>query len=333
MNDKQFKAIIVKESDEVKGKFIRSVSLKNISELPAGSVLIKVKYTALNYKDALSATGNKGVTRRYPHTPGIDAAGIIEETSDKIFKEGDEVLVTGYDLGMNTSGGFAEYIRVPAEWVLKLPEGLNLKESMILGTAGFTAALSLYKLELNGLKKENGEVLVTGATGGVGSLAAAILSKNGYDVAASTGKMFEKNYLTTLGAKRIISREEATDHSYKPMISSKWAAVIDTVGGNILETAIASTKMSGSVASCGRVQSPEFSTTVYPFILRGINLLGINSAETTMDLRLYLWNKLSSDWKPDVLNDICTEHSLEELNNDIDLILQGKVRGRIVARL
>jgi putative YhdH/YhfP family quinone oxidoreductase len=328
--NKQFKALVVREED---GKILRSIEIRNISDLPAGDVLIKVKYSALNYKDALSASGNKGVTKKYPHTPGIDAAGIVERSHTDAFKEGDEVLVTGYDLGMNTPGGFGGCISVPAGWVIKLPPGMTLKESMILGTAGFTAALSLYKLELNGLKKENGEVLITGASGGVGSIAAAILSKCGYEVTAATGKTSEENYLLSLGIKKVISREEITDKTGRPLLSGKWAAVIDTAGGSILETAIASVKMGGSVAACGNVLSVKFSTTVFPFILRGVNLLGINSAETNMNLRLKLWENLSSSWKPANPESICTEHSLEELNNDIDLILQGKTKGRIVVNL
>jgi len=324
-----FKALVVKEDN---GKFIRSIERKNITELPGGDVLINVKYSALNYKDALSASGNKGVSKHYPHTPGIDAAGIVANSTVQEFKEGDEVIVTGYDLGMNTPGGFAEYISVPAAWVVKRPEKLTLKESMILGTAGFTAALSLYKLEQNGLTCDKGDVLVTGASGGVGSIAVAILSKCGYNITAATGKD-EGDYLKQLGARSIINREELINNSGKPLLTGRWAAAIDTVGGSVLETLIASVKMSGSVAACGNVLSAKISTTVFPFILRGVNLLGINSAETNYNLRTKLWENLSGAWKPSVLENICTEHSLEELNSDIDLILRGKTRGRIVINM
>lgn len=328
--NKKFKALIVNEEN---GEFIRKIVERNIKKLPDGNVLVKVKYSSLNYKDALSAIGNKGVTRKYPHTPGIDATGIVAETSSNKFKEGDEVLVTGYDLGMNTSGGFAEYIGVPSEWIVKLPTGLSLKESMIYGTAGFTAALALYKLEQCSEVKIQGEVLVTGATGGVGSLAVAILSKNGYQVVASTGKKDQTEYLKKIGAKEVIGRDEVDDKSNRPLLNRRWKAAIDTVGGNILATVIKQMDYRCSVASCGNTYSPELHTTVFPFILRGVNLLGINSAETPMDLRLKIWEKLANEWKPYCLDEIYTECSLEQLCDKIDLILQGQIIGRVVIKL
>ncbi len=294
MNAGKYKALLVKEEN---GKFIRQVTERNVDELPEGDIIINVKYSSLNYKDALSASGNKGVTRRYPHTPGIDAAGIVARTKNNKFTEGDEVLVTGYDLGMNTSGGFAEYIRVPSEWVIKIPDNLSLKESMILGTAGLTAALALDKMEQVGIDKE-GEVLVTGASGGVGSMAVAILAKQGYKVAAGTGKTEQENYLREIGAVCIVSREEMNDKTNKALLSGRWNGVIDTVGGNILATAIASTKQWGVVAACGNAASVELHTTVFPFILRGVSLLGINSEKTPMELREKMWTKLASGWKP-----------------------------------
>jgi acrylyl-CoA reductase (NADPH) len=339
----EFKALIVKE---VNGKFIREISTKSIEELPRGDALIKVIYSSLNYKDALSATGNKGVTRKYPHTPGIDAAGIIEEFADRkdmpdfqnpaylnnSLKKGDKVLVTGYDLGMNTSGGFAGYIRVPAEWVVKLPDGLSLKESMTLGTAGFTAGLSVYKLENAGIDK-SGEVIVTGATGGVGSLAVALLAKLGYNVVASTRKKDREEYLKKIGAKIIIDSKELNDTSSKALITRKWQGAVDTVGGNILSTVLRSLDYGCSVASCGNVFSPDLNMTVYPFILRGVNLLGINSAETQMDLRKVIWQKLAGEWKIDLLNEITTECNLEQLDEKIDLILDGKITGRTLVNV
>lgn len=328
--NKKFKGFIVSEEN---GKFIRRVGEKNISELPAGDVLIKAKYSSLNYKDALSATGNRGVTRKYPHTPGIDAAGTVAETSSNQFKVGDEVLVTGYDLGMNTSGGFAEYIRVPADWIVKLPNGLSLKESMIYGTAGFTAGLAVYKLELCAEERIEGEILVTGATGGVGSLSVAILTKNGYHVIASTSKKDKADYLRMIGAKEIIGRNEVDDKSGKALLNRRWKAAIDTIGGNILATVIKQMDYRCSVASCGNTYSHQLQTTVFPFILRGVNLLGINSAETPMDLRLKIWVKLANEWKPDTLNKIYTECSLEDLNNKIDLILKGQITGRIIIKI
>jgi acrylyl-CoA reductase (NADPH) len=322
----KFKALIVKETN---GEFIREISTRSVDELPEGDTLIKVRFSSLNYKDALSATGNKGVTRKYPHTPGIDAAGIVEESLSNQFRKGEEVLITGYDLGMNTSGGFAEYVRIPAKWVVKLPGGLSLKESMMLGTAGFTAGLSVYKLQEAGIDRE-GEIVVTGATGGVGSLALGLLSKLGYNVTASTRKKDKDEYLRQLGAKKIINSDELNDKSNKPLLTRKWKGAVDTVGGNILSTVIRSLELGCSVASCGNTLSPEIRMTVYPFILRGVDLLGINSAETPMDLRKIIWQKLAGEWKLDNLEKIITVCSLEKLNDKIDLILEGKITGRVL---
>ncbi len=324
----KFKSLVVKEEN---GRFLRKVSTKSVSELPDGDVLLKVRYSSLNYKDALSAAGNKGITRKYPHTPGIDAAGIIEESFSNLFKKGDEVLVTGYDLGMNTSGGFAGYVRVPSEWVVKLPEGLSLKESMMLGTAGFTAALSVHKLQQAGIEKES-EVIVTGATGGVGSIALTLLAGLGYNVAASTRKKEMEDYLKMLGAKLIISSHDIDDNSGKPLLSRRWKGAVDTVGGNILSTVIRSLDYRCSVASCGNTLSSDLNMNVYPFILRGVNLLGINSAETPMELRKIIWKKLAGDWKINI-EKIITECSLEELNEKIELILKGEITGRVLVDL
>jgi acrylyl-CoA reductase (NADPH) len=326
-----FKAMVVTETADK--KFIREVKEKKMSELPAGELLVEVKYSSLNYKDALSASGNKGVTRNYPHTPGIDVAGVVAESANTNFAPGDQVIVTGFDLGMNTAGGFGRYIRVPASWALKLPQGLSLKESMAYGTAGFTAALAALRMQQHGLTKEQGEVLVTGASGGVGSFAVGILAKSGFHVVAATGKTDEKDFLSGLGAKQIISREEASDSSGRPLLKARWAGVVDTVGGNILATAIKSTKQRGPVAACGNVASPDLNLTVYPFILRGVALLGIDSAECPMDIRSLIWKKIAADWKLDQLDRIISECSLEELNPKIDLILKGQIKGRVVVRL
>lgn len=330
MSNLNFKAMIVtKESRD----FNREIGNKSIDDLPKGDVLVNVKYSSLNYKDALSATGNKGVTRNYPHTPGIDASGIVVSSNDPKFKEGDKVIVTSYDLGMNTSGGFGQYIRVPASWIVKLPEDLTLKDSMIYGTAGLTAALSLYKLESAGLIPSEDELLVTGATGGVGSMAVAILSKVGYTVVASTGKPDKKEYLERLGAHAVVSRDKVNDTSKIPLLGGRWGAVVDTVGGNTLATAIKSTKQWGSIAVCGLTQSMELNTTVFPFILRGITLFGINTEHCPMQLRTDLWYMMASAWKVANLDTICTECSLDEINDKIDLILKGKITGRIVINL
>lgn len=284
--DKKFKAMVVSELESK--KFHREIKSKSISDLPEGDILINVKYSSLNYKDALSAIGNRGVTKEYPHTPGIDASGIVEKSGTSDFSVGDEVLVTGYDFGMNTSGGFQEYIRVPAKWVIKLPNGLSMRESMVYGTAGFTAALSVYKLVKSGVSPSDGDILVTGATGGVGSVALSILSKLGYRVIAVTGKTEEKQMLVDLGAKDIVSREDLDDTSGRPMLRGKWAGVVDTVGGNILATAIKSTNYGGSITCCGNVGGDKFSTSVYPFILRGVTLYGIDSVQCAKDLRKVL---------------------------------------------
>lgn len=329
MSSKEFKALIIKEEN---GKFLRQIGKRTIDELPDNGVLISVKYSSLNYKDALSATGNKGVTRKYPHTPGIDAAGIVEESSAPEFKKGDKVIVTGFDLGMNTPGGYGEYIRVSTDWIVKLPENLSLKESMVYGTAGFTAALSLYKLEEAGLPK-NGDVLVTGATGGVGSIAVAILAGAGYNVTAATGKADKEDYLKMLGASTVVSREMVDDKSGKPLLPTRWDGIVDTVGGNILSAAVRTTKYGGGIAACGLTQSPNLNLTVYPFILRGVNLFGIDSAHCSMDVRKEIWNNLAGKWKIGLLEEICATCGLDGLNSKIDDILEGKITGRTVVDL
>lgn len=330
MNSTQFSALIVKEQD---GKFIREIAKRDLTDLPEGDVLIKVKYSSLNYKDALSASGNKGVTRVYPHTPGIDAAGIVEASESSMFTKGQEVIVTGYDLGMNTSGGFGQYIRVPASWIVKKPENLSLKESMIFGTAGFTAALALYELERSGMSPSKNEILVTGATGGVGTFAVILLSKQNYNVTAETGKQDKEPYLISLGAKNVIGREELLTKDKRALLNQRWGGVIDTVGGEILANSIKASKYGSSVASCGNAASGELNLTVYPFILRSVNLLGINTEKTPMHLRLEIWNKLANEWKPENLDDIHEEVTLNELNDKIDLILKGQITGRILLNL
>lgn len=328
MKNTTFKAYWVTE--EADGTFRHQIIERNTEELPQNGVLIKVAYSSLNYKDALSASGNKGVTRRYPHTPGIDAAGIVAESDSADFKPGDQVIVTGYDLGMNTMGGFGEYINVPAAWVVPLPEGISLKESMILGTAGFTAALSMYHLLRCRQTPADGPILITGATGGVGSLSVSIASKLGFDVTASTGKNEEKESLINIGAKTIISRSEVDDQSGRMLLRPQWAGAIDTVGGNTLATILKSLNPHGNVACCGNVSSPLLNTSVFPFILNGVNLLGINSATTPLLLRKTLWDKLAGEWKPD-LNRIKTQiANLDSLQSSIDQILAGKITGRVV---
>jgi len=331
MNVSTFRALVVSKTDE--NTFTREITERSISDLPEGEVLIRVHFSSLNYKDGLSCIGNPGVTRNYPHTPGIDASGKVTESSDSRFKEGDSVIVTGYDLGMNTSGGFGEYIRVPADWVVPLPEGMTFKEASIYGVAGFTAALSVDALQKHGVSPEQGEIVVTGSTGGVGSVSVALLSLLGYTVVASTGKKEESEFLQRLGASEIISREEVNDESKKPLLRERWAGAVDTVGGTTLAALLKAAKRGGAVAATGLVASSELSTTVFPFILRGVSLLGIDSGFTPTKLRREIWNKLAGIWKIPQLEQLTIDCTLEELDPEIDKILAGGQRGRVVVNL
>lgn len=328
-----FRALRVTET--AAGKFERKIVEREIDDLPPGEVLIRVHYTSLNYKDALSATGNKGITKNFPHTPGIDAGGVVEISRNPNFATGEEVIITGYGLGMNTDGGMAEYIRVPAQWVVPRPTDYSLKECMIIGTAGFTAALALYKMQLVGQLPADGPIVVTGATGGVGSMAVSLLSKAGYEVIAVTGKTEVTEYLQHLGATRIEPREFVHDNSKKALLKPRWAGAIDTVGGNTLVTLLKACQPEGSIATTGLVDSPSFNTTIYPFILNGINLLGIGSAETPMARRITIWEKLTDEWNiKDKLGVISKEVTLEDVNsNYVESILQGKMIGRIVVKI
>lgn len=331
MSDAVFRALVVSKTDEK--TYTREVTERRISDLPEGEVLVRVRYSSLNFKDGLSCIGNPGVTRNYPHTPGVDASGEVTESSDSRFKEGDSVIVTGYDLGMNTSGGFGQYIRVPADWVVPLPEGMTFKEAAIYGVAGFTAALSVDALQKHGVNPEHGEIVVTGSTGGVGSVSVALLSLLGYTVVASTGKKEESEFLQDLGAAEIISREEVNDESKKPLLRERWAGAVDTVGGTTLAALLKVAKRGGAVAATGLVASSELSTTVFPFILRGVSLLGIDSGFTPTKLRLEIWNKLAGIWKIPQLEQLTIDCTLEELDPEIDKILAGGQRGRVVVNL
>ncbi|MBF0243179.1 MAG: YhdH/YhfP family quinone oxidoreductase [Desulfamplus sp.] len=324
-----FNSLVVEETQ--KNQFTRRVCQRSTDDLPDGDILIKVHFSSLNYKDALSATGNRGVTKNYPHTPGIDAAGVVISSKKGDFAKGDEVLITGYDLGMNTSGGFGEYVRVPADWVVKLPKGMTLKESMILGTAGFTAGMSVFRV-IQDITPQDGEILVTGATGGVGSIAVSLLSKLGYNVVAVSGKKDASDFLKKIGAKDIISREDAADKSGRPVLKSRWAGVVDTVGGEILATAIKSALPWSVVTCCGMVASADLNINVFPFILRGVKLFGIDSQNCPMDQRLQIWRLFSDEWSLSYPDGFCQEITLNELEHNIALILKGMQQGRVLLK-
>jgi len=324
-----FKAfrVFIDENGEAYTKIVQ----RNVEDLPEGDVLIRVHYSSLNYKDALSSIGNRGITKNFPHTPGIDAAGTVVTSKSKKFTKGDAVIVTGYDLGMNTDGGFSEYIRVPSDWPVPLPDGLTLKDAMIYGTAGFTAALSVKKVTLNGIQK--GRVLVTGATGGVGSTAIAILNKIGFEVVAATGKLEKEKLLKNIGATEVIHRNKIDVPKEKLLLSSKFDAAIDTIGGNTLATAIKMINYDGVVTTCGNVRGDTFESSIYPFILRGVHLIGIYSAKCPRNLRLDIWNHLATDWNVGVVNQKIEEIALEDLPKKIDQMLAGELSKRMIIKI
>ena len=326
----KFKALVSSESNK---KYESKVQSRTIQDLPEGDVLIKVYFSSLNYKDALSAIGNKGVSRNYPHTPGIDAAGIIETSESKNFKVGEEVIVTGYDLGMNTSGGFSEYIRVPSEWVVKKPEGISLSESMALGTAGLTAGLCVRKLINHKLTPDSGKLFVTGATGGVGIVAMMLLSKLGFEVVAITGKLDSQDMLKKYGASEVITREDLDQPLISPLQKSIYAGGIDAVGGNVLSNLICATSQRAAIACCGMVNGADLNTSVFPFILRGISLYGVDSAETELGIKEEVWNNFSSAWKLEDLENQIKEITLSDLPAEIDTILKGQQIGRIRVKI
>lgn len=326
-----FKALVVTKGEDK--QFTRAIQVRTIADLPPGDLLVRVHYSSLNFKDALSATGHPGVTRQFPHTPGIDAAGEVISCASNRFAPGQQVLITGYDLGMETDGGWSGCIRIPSEWAVPLPVGLDLRESMIIGTAGFTAALSVLKLEQAGVKPCTGDVLVTGATGGVGSIAVAILAKAGYRVVAATGKHSDAAYLQTLGASEVISREQLSEGADRPMLKERWAGVVDVVGGQMLVAALKSTRYGGAVTCCGLVGSTDLAMNIYPFILRGVSLIGIDSVNCPMEPRLQVWERLSGAWRPEQLATVANEVTLENLEEKLQAILQGIIRGRTVISL
>jgi alcohol dehydrogenase len=326
----EFKAFWV-EKDEQGVR--HEVVTRRTDELPEGEILVEVLYSSVNYKDAMSATGMPGVTREYPHQPGIDAAGIIRASTDPNLPLGEEVIVIGFDLGMNTPGGFGQFIRVPSDWVVPLPAGLSLRESMILGTAGLTAALCMEKLEWMNAQPQDGPVLVTGATGGVGSVAVSLLASLGFEVVAMTGKEAQHDYLKALGASEIVSREALGEVSARPMLKPAFAHAIDTVGGDILTNVVKSLQPQGSVAICGLVASANFDVSVLPFILRGVNVLGVDSVELPLEDKARNWQRLAEEWRLPTLEQMTLEIGLEEISETVDSLMSGSVVGRTLVKL
>jgi len=326
-----YKAFEVRE--EIEKKFVGAIVEKSALELAEGSVSIEVHYSSVNYKDALSASGSKAVTREYPHVPGIDAAGKVLASTDSHFAVGDEVVVTGYDLGMNTAGGFGQQVTVPGGWVTKLPVGLSLRDSMVLGTAGLTAGLCVNKLLLNSITPEAGKVLVTGATGGVGIITCALLVKLGFEVVASTGKLAETAKLMALGVSEVISREAFSEENPRPMLKEGYAAAVDVAGGTTLVNVIKSLSYGGSVAACGLVDSPALSATVLPFILRGVNLLGVDSVELPLAQKQQVWNLFANEWALTDIDSLAETMVLAELPAVLAKVLAGGAVGRYVLDL
>jgi len=326
-----FKALVVDKTEEDFSVEIKELSL---DDLPEGEVVIEVAYSSVNYKDGLASIPNGNIVRNYPFVPGIDLSGTVVSSTDARFKEGDEVIATSYEIGVSSYGGFSEYTRVKADWVVPLPKGLTMKEAMAYGTAGFTAALSVQRLEENGIHPEAGEILVSGSTGGVGSLTVAILSKLGYSVVASTGKAEEAAYLKDIGAERIVTREDINPEKVRALGKELYAGAVDPVGGRTLANILSNIKYGGSVAVSGLTGGVDVPTTVFPFILRGVNLLGIDSVYCPMETRQLLWERMADELKPaQLLSGIGNEVSLEELPATLEEILEGRLRGRNIVKL
>ncbi|MHB8494083.1 MAG: YhdH/YhfP family quinone oxidoreductase [Casimicrobiaceae bacterium] len=304
-----------------------------VDELDAGDVVIRTKYSTINYKDALSYNGAGKIMRKFPTVAGIDVAGTVESSADARFKAGDKVIVTGYDLGVGHDGGYAEFVRVPADWVVRRPESMTAFDAMTIGTAGYTAALAIHLMQHNGLEPANGPVAVTGATGGVGSVAIEVLAKQGYDVVAITGKGEEAGYLRGIGAREVMLRSALDLSKIRPLEKATWAGAVDNLGGDILAWLLASSKIGGTVAAVGLAADMKLSTTVAPFILRGVRLLGTDSANTAMALRQRLWNKLAVEWRPDRVHDQVRTIDFDELPTHFDAYLKGMIRGRTVVRI
>lgn len=321
--------LVTREGDRVTAGITR----RPMSELPAGDVLIRVQFSSVNYKDAMAATGNPGVARKLPHVPGIDAAGVVVESTRADLPVGTEVVVTGRELGVERWGGWAEYLRIPGEWALRRPQALTLEDAMTIGTAGFTAAQCLLAVRSHGVRPPDGDIVVTGATGGVGSLTVKLFASQGYRVVAVSGKADKHEWLRQLGAAEVIDRSAVLDSSSRPLLSARWAGAVDTVGGAMLASVVKGTLHRGCVAACGVVGGPELPLNVYPFILRGVTLAGIDSAWCPEDRRRVIWELLSTSWKP---NDLAAQRTIVDLDHVADVvpkILAGEVSGRTVVRV
>lgn len=326
-----FKAFLIDKAED--GSIMSGLSMLTADQLDAGEVTIKVAYSSVNYKDALAATGAGKIIRRFPCAGGIDLAGEVVESADPRFAAGDKVIASAFNIGVSHHGGYAEYARIPADWVVALPDGLTLLEAMALGTAGFTAALGIVRMEANGLAPENGPVAVTGATGGVGSLAIDMLSKIGYQAVALTSKAAQTEYLTNLGASEVMLTSTIDFTRIKPMESAQWAGAIDNVGGPLLSWLIATMKRAGTVASIGNAASAELHSTVFPFILRGVSLVGVDSGFIAYPIRKCVWERLGADLKPRHLMEITKLIDLAALPQCFDDFLKGRVKGRTVVRI
>ncbi|AMM94879.1 quinone oxidoreductase [Peribacillus simplex] len=327
----QFDALVVNKQDD---RFSVNIQQLSLDDLPQGEVLIRVHYSGVNYKDSLASIPNGNIVSSYPIVPGIDMAGIVVSSEDSRFQEGDEVIATSYGIGVSQSGGYSQLARVPADWIVPLPDGLTMREAMIIGTAGFTAALSVLRLEENNLTPDQGSVLVTGATGGVGSFAVSILAKLGYSVEASTGKESEHGYLKEIGATTIVSREDVYDGKLRALGKQKWSGAVDPVGGEPLASVLSQIKYGGSVAVSGLTAGTSLPATVFPFILRGINLLGVDSVNCPMDTRLKVWHRLATDFKLAHLEQLVQQEiTIKELPDILPTLLKGEARGRTIVKL
>ncbi|WP_298737350.1 oxidoreductase [uncultured Psychrobacter sp.] len=330
-DNKTFKALVVEETSE--GTFAKNIQERHVSDLPDNDLLIEVHYSSLNYKDAMSASGNKSITKNYPHTPGIDAAGVVVSDKSGTFSEGQEVVVFGYDLGMNTAGGLGQMIAIPADWALPCPEALSLKEAMIYGTGGLTAALSIQKLEKMGAKPSDGPVAVSGATGGVGTISIAILSQLGYESIAFSGKPEQSEHLKELGATEVRHRDTINEVGNRPVGRPLWANAIDTVGGDYLANLLKQTKPGGAVTTCGLAASASFSMTVLPFITRAVSLLGIDSVFIPLEDKKAIWQRVATDMKLPNLEQYAEEITLEQTPEYLERFIDGKAVGRYVVNL